>query len=85
MDDDDPEPLLLPEEPPVCLCPEDDVLVGVGVGVGEVGGAATTFTVALPVIEPVVVAPGAAAVAVAASVAVSPDGAELGTAICAWS
>lgn len=86
--DDDPDPLF-PVEPPVCPCPcpPDDVLVavGVGVGVGDVGGAETTSAVALPVIEPVVVAPGAAAVTVAASVAVSPDGAELGTTICAWS
>lgn len=80
---DDPKPLF-PEEPE-CPCPEVLVGVGVGVGVGvrDVGGAATTSTVALPVIEPVEVAPGAAAVAVAASVAVSPEGAELGTAICA--
>jgi hypothetical protein len=87
-DPDDPDPLF-PDEPPVCPCPwpPDDVLVGVGVGVGvgDVGGAATTSAVALPVIEPVVLAPGAAAVTVAASVAVSPDGAELGTTICAWS
>jgi hypothetical protein len=66
-----------------CPFPEDRVLVGVGVG--DVGGAETTSTEVLPVIEPVVVAPGAAAVTVAASVAVSPDGAELGTAICASS
>jgi len=81
---DDPDPLF-PDEPPECLCPPDDVLVGVGVGVGDVGGVEITLAVALPVIEPVVLEPGAAAVTVAASVAVSPDGAELGTAICAWS
>lgn len=80
----DPDPLF-PDEPPECLCPPDDVLVGVGVGVGDVGGVAIMSAVALPVIEPVVVEPGAAAVTVAASVAVSPDGAEFGTAICAWS
>ena len=85
---------LLPVEPefefelpelPECPCPCDEVLVGVGVGVGDVGGDATMETEALPVIEPVVLAPGAAAVTVAASVAVSPEGALLGTAIWAWS
>jgi hypothetical protein len=77
----DPE-LCEPEWPP----PDDDDVVGVLVGdVDEVGGFATTSTVALLVAEPVLVAPLAAPVTVAASVAVSPPAVVLGTATCACS
>ena len=52
-------------------------------GLGEVGGGATTRTPEISETEPAELAPGAAPVAVAVSVTVSPEVALFGTETCA--